>query len=58
MALPGDFVGYAPLTDGLYSHGALAVTDVVVCGFRQADLHAMIDKHSDIARQITNIQAR
>lgn len=58
VALPGDFVGYAPLADGLYSHSSLAVTDVVVCGFRQADLHAMIDHHSDIARQITNIQAR
>jgi CRP-like cAMP-binding protein len=58
VALPGDFVGYGPLEDGVYSHSALAVTDVVVCGFRQADLHKMIDHHSDIARQITNIQAR
>lgn len=58
VALPGDFVGYSPLTDALYSHGAVAVSDVVVCGFRQADLHTMIDNHTDIARQITNIQAR
>ena len=57
VALPGDFVGYAALADSVYSHGALAVNDVVVCGFRQADLHAMIDKHADIARQITSIQA-
>jgi len=58
VALPGDFVGYSPLTDALYSHGAVAISKVVVCGFRQADLHAMIDSHVDIARQITNIQAR
>ena len=58
VALPGDFVGYAPLSDSLYSHGALAVSDVIVCGFRQADLHSMIDSHPDIARQITSIQAR
>ena len=58
VALPGDFVGYAPLSDSLYSHGAVAITDVIVCGFRQADLHAMIDNHPDIARQITSIQAR
>ena len=58
VALPGDFVGYAPLSDSLHSHGALAVTDVIVCGFRQADLHDMIDHHPDIGRQITNIQAR
>jgi CRP-like cAMP-binding protein len=36
---------------------ALAITEVTVCGFRQADLHAMVDSHVDIARQITNIQA-
>lgn len=58
VALPGDFVGYVPLADASYSHGAMAVTDVTVCGFRQADLHAMIDRHLDIARQITSIQAR
>lgn len=57
VALPGDFVGYTALLDGLYSHSALAVTGVTVCGFRQSDLHAMIDSHVDIARQITNIQA-
>lgn len=58
VALPGDFVGYVALNDADYSHGALAVTDVVVCGFRQVDLHAMIDNHPDIGRQINSIQAR
>jgi len=58
VALPGDFVGYVPLEDADYSHGAMAITDVLVCGFRQADLHAMIDHHTDIARQITSIQSR
>lgn len=57
IALPGDFVGYAPFSESEYSHGALAITDVTVCGFRQADLHAMIGSHGDIARQITSIQA-
>jgi CRP-like cAMP-binding protein len=57
IALPGDFVGYALASDATYSHGAMAITDVTVCGFRQADLHAMIDNHADIARQISNIQS-
>jgi len=57
IALPGDFVGYAPLEDTGYSHGALAVTPVTACGFRQHDLHAMIDSHPDIARQINAIQS-
>lgn len=58
IALPGDFVGYAPMVNSAYSHSAVAIGDVVVCGFRQTDLHAMIDRHADIARQITSIQAR
>ncbi|MDJ0741659.1 MAG: Crp/Fnr family transcriptional regulator [Gammaproteobacteria bacterium] len=58
VALPGDFVGYAALDDTCYSHSAMAITDITVCGFRQADLHAIIDHDLDIARQITNIQAR
>lgn len=58
VALPGDFVGYTPLSQAGYSHGALAVTDVVVCGFRQADLHAMITTQEEIAREISSIQAR
>lgn len=58
VALPGDFVGYAPTGDANYSHGALAISEVLVCGFRQADLHAMIDSRPDISRQINAIHAR
>jgi CRP-like cAMP-binding protein len=58
VALPGDFIGYTPLSEADYSHGALAVTDVTVCGFRQPDLHDMITRHHDLARQLTAIQAR
>lgn len=58
VALPGDFVGYSPDADADYSHSALAVTPVVVCAFRQVDLHEMIARHGDLGRKITNIQAR
>ena len=58
VALPGDFVGYVSTGDSSYSHGALAITDVTVCGFRQGDLHDMIDTEPDIARQITTIHSR
>ena len=57
IALPGDFVGYAALDGAYYSHSAMAVTDAVLCGFRQPDLHEIINKDPDIARQIANIQA-
>ena len=58
VALPGDFVGYTPLASTNYTHGALAVTDVTVCGFRQVDLQRMIGDHQALARQVTEIQAR
>lgn len=58
IALPGDFVGYVPTPDGVHTHGAMAITDVVVCGFRQADLQAMIGSYVDLARAISSIQAR
>jgi CRP-like cAMP-binding protein len=57
IALPGDFVGYVPLDDSHYSHSAMAVTDAVLCGFRQPDMQAIINKDANIARQITTIQA-
>jgi CRP-like cAMP-binding protein len=58
IALPGDFVGYVPVGESSYSHSAMAVTDAVLCGFRQTDLHTMIDRDSDLAHQVTSIQSR
>lgn len=57
IALPGDFVGYVPSNDAYYSHSAMAVTDAVLCGFRQPDMQAIINRDPNIARQITTIQA-
>ena len=57
VALPGDFIGYSALADAVYTHGALAINDVVVCGFRQADLHKMIANHADLAHKISSIQS-
>lgn len=56
VALPGDFIGYAAVTNHQYTHSAMAITDAIVCGFTQADLHEMIDGHPSIARHITAIQ--
>lgn len=57
IALPGDFVGFVPLSDAYYSHSAMAVTDAVMCGFRQPDMQAILAADPDIARQMTTIQA-
>ena len=39
-------------------HSALAITNVVLCGFRQDGLHEMMQKHASLAAHITRIQAR
>ncbi len=57
VALPGDFLGYMPPGETRIHHSALAVTNAVVCGFRQEGLHEMMGKHPDLAAHITRIQA-
>ncbi len=57
IALPGDFVGFVPESDAFYSHSAMAITDVVLCGFRQPDMQAILAADLDVARQMTTIQA-
>jgi len=58
IALPGDFIGYAPPGETKLHHSALAITDSVLCGFRQDDLHQMLNTHAGLAFHITRIQAR
>lgn len=58
IALPGDFLGYMPLGEGELHHSAQAITNAVVCGFRQGDLHQMLDSHSEMAAHVTRIQMR
>lgn len=58
VALPGDFLGYMPAGEHGIHHAALAITNVMVCGFRQDGLHEMMSKHSELAAHITRIQAR
>ncbi len=58
IALPGDFLGYMPPGSRQVHHSALAITNLVVCGFRQEGLHEMMAKHADLAAHITRIQTR
>jgi len=58
IALPGDFIGYMPPDEPVLHHSALAITPSVLCGFRQDDLHNMLDSHAGLAAHITRIQAR
>ena len=57
VALPGDFIGYVPPGEERIHHSVVAITDSVLCGFRQPDLHGMLDIHPGLASQITRIQA-
>lgn len=58
IALPGDFIGYMPLDEGGMNHSALAITDSILCGFRQNDLHEMLDTHRDLAAHVNRIHSR
>ncbi len=58
IALPGDFLGYMPAGEHGMHHAALAITNSMLCGFKQAGLHEMMEKHSELAAHITRIQAR
>lgn len=58
VALPGDFLGYMPSGAHGLHHSALAITNSVLCQFRQTDLHQMMDSHTELAAHITCIQAR
>jgi CRP-like cAMP-binding protein len=58
VALPGDFLGYMPAGEGHIHHSAQAISNALVCGFRQPDLHEMMEKHSELAAHITRIHAR
>jgi len=58
IALPGDFIGFMPEGEAAYHHSALAVSNVVLCGFGQSDLHEMIDRHSQLSVHINRIQSR
>ncbi len=58
IALPGDFIGFMPQEDLEYHHSALAVSNVVLCGFKQSDLHEMIDRHAQLSVHLNRIQSR
>lgn len=58
IGLPGDFLGYMPQGETKVHHSAVAISDAVLCGFKQADLHAMIDTHVALSTHITRIQSR
>ncbi len=58
IALPGDFIGYTTEGEQAIRHSALAITDSVLCGFKQSDLHAMLGTHTGLATHIMSIQSR
>jgi len=58
IALPGDFIGFMPPGETLVHHSAVAITNVTLCGFRQNDLHSMLDSHPDLATHVARIHTR
>lgn len=58
IGLPGDFLGFMPQGEPKVHHSAVAITEATLCGFRQPDLHDMIDTHVALSTHITRIQSR
>lgn len=60
IALPGDFVGFLPDTNpsARMNHSAVAVTDALLCGFRQDDLRGMLKQHPQLSWQLNSFQSR
>ncbi|RDH87024.1 MAG: hypothetical protein DIZ78_05895 [endosymbiont of Escarpia spicata] len=51
-ASPGDFLGFQGDLDGAMHHGAIALTDTIVCAFPKEDVHRMLCEHKEIASEM------
>ncbi|MBL3528854.1 MAG: Crp/Fnr family transcriptional regulator [gamma proteobacterium endosymbiont of Lamellibrachia anaximandri] len=52
FASPGDFLGFQGDLDGAMHHGAIALTDTIVCAFPKDDVHRMLCEHKEIASEM------
>lgn len=52
IALPGDFIGFMPVSEDYYHHSAMTISDSVLCCFKQQGLHEMIDTQPGLAAKI------
>lgn len=58
FASPGDFIGFqGDLTDKMH-HGAIAITDCVVCAFPREKVSRMLCEHPEIATELITKNAR
>ncbi len=58
IALPGDFLGFQPGSDGLHTHGAEALTQATLCAFPFDKVPEMVSKQPAIATRLCEMNVR
>ena len=57
-ALPGDLLGFHLSGEGKATHGARAITDVVLCAFPVANLSEMLSKEPEVSARLLAMHMR
>jgi CRP-like cAMP-binding protein len=58
ISLPGDMIGFQPDMKSSMTHSAMALSDVVLCGFPRSDMPELLRKNPSVARRLTELNAR
>ena len=58
IALPGDMIGYQANFEAPMTYSAASLTDAVLCAFKRTDLPDLFRKNGNVARRLSEMNAR
>ena len=58
ISLPGDMLGFQAQLDAPMSYSAISLTDAVLCAFPRANIPELLRKNPNVARRLTELNAR
>lgn len=58
IAFPGDMLGFQAHLDAPMTHSAMSLSDAVLCAFPRKDMPELLRKNPNVARRLTEINAR
>lgn len=58
IALPGDMIGFQGNLEAPMTHSAVSLTSAVLCAFPRADMPELLRKNLNVARRLTELNAR
>jgi CRP/FNR family transcriptional regulator, anaerobic regulatory protein len=58
IALPGDMIGFQANLEAPMTNSAMSLTDAVVCAFPRRNMPELLRKNSNVAKRLTEINAR